>query len=155
MQSRATIPSTSSEHCYRKTNFSGAPAKIPRHVRKNNTHCQSFFKHSLLYCLFPLLWSDRLIFCSWLVCISTVRFVMPTFLLAEVCGEPVCRVQCEQVSRGLAGLRLYPDLQKSLHEGLSSWVDTLYTFWDNVTHYKTGSIHFLGLMNSATKRHIP
>ena len=34
---------------------------------------------------------------------------------------------------------------------LSSWVDTLYTFWDNITHYKTKSVHFLGLMNSATK----
>ena len=24
-------------------------------------------------------------------------------------------------------------------------------FWDNTTHYKTKSVHFLGLMNSATK----
>ena len=31
-------------------------------------------------------------------------------------------------------------------------MDTLYTFWDNITHYKTKSVHFLGLMNSATKR---
>ena len=30
-------------------------------------------------------------------------------------------------------------------------MDTLYTFWDNSTHYKTESVHFLGLMNSATK----
>ena len=30
-------------------------------------------------------------------------------------------------------------------------MDTLYTFWDNITHYKTKSVHFLGLMNSATK----
>ena len=30
-------------------------------------------------------------------------------------------------------------------------MDTLYTFWDNITHYKTESVHFLGLMNSATK----
>ena len=30
-------------------------------------------------------------------------------------------------------------------------MDTLYTSWDNVTHYKTESVHFLGLMNSATK----
>ena len=29
--------------------------------------------------------------------------------------------------------------------------DTLYTFWDNITHYKTESVNFLGLMNSATK----
>ena len=29
-------------------------------------------------------------------------------------------------------------------------MDTLYTFWDNTTHYKTKSVHFLGLMNSAT-----
>ena len=28
-------------------------------------------------------------------------------------------------------------------------MDTLYTFWDNITHYKTESV--LGLMNSATK----
>ena len=34
---------------------------------------------------------------------------------------------------------------------LSSWVDTLYTFWDSSTHYKTESVHFWGLMNSATK----
>ena len=33
---------------------------------------------------------------------------------------------------------------------LSSSVDTLYTFWDNNTHYKTESVHFLGPMNSAT-----
>ena len=30
-------------------------------------------------------------------------------------------------------------------------MDTLYTFLDNTTHYKTRSVHFLGLMNSATK----
>ena len=30
-------------------------------------------------------------------------------------------------------------------------MDTLYTFWDNLTHYKAESVHFLGLMNSATK----
>ena len=30
-------------------------------------------------------------------------------------------------------------------------MDTLYTFWDNITHYKTESVHFWGLMNSATK----
>ena len=29
-------------------------------------------------------------------------------------------------------------------------MDTLYTFWDNITHYKTESVHFWGLMNSAT-----
>ena len=32
-------------------------------------------------------------------------------------------------------------------------MDTLYyAFWDNMTHYKTKSVHFGGLMNSATKR---
>ena len=30
-------------------------------------------------------------------------------------------------------------------------MDTLYTFGDNIPHYKTKSVHFLGLMNSATK----
>ena len=30
-------------------------------------------------------------------------------------------------------------------------MDTLYTFGDNTTDYKTESVHFLGLMNSATK----
>ena len=30
-------------------------------------------------------------------------------------------------------------------------MDTLYTFWDNIIHYKTKSVRFLGLMNSATK----
>ena len=30
-------------------------------------------------------------------------------------------------------------------------MDTLYTFGDNLTHYKTESVHFFGLMNSATK----
>ena len=30
-------------------------------------------------------------------------------------------------------------------------MDTLYTFWDSITHYKTESVHFLGLMNSATR----
>ena len=30
-------------------------------------------------------------------------------------------------------------------------MDTLYTFWDNITHYKTESVDFWGLMNSATK----
>ena len=33
-------------------------------------------------------------------------------------------------------------------------MDTLYTFWDNSTHYKTESVIFLGLMNSATKLRI-
>ena len=27
---------------------------------------------------------------------------------------------------------------------LSSSVDTLYTVWDNITHYKTEGVHFLG-----------
>ena len=31
-------------------------------------------------------------------------------------------------------------------------MDTLYTSWDNITLYKTESVHFLGLMNSATKK---
>ena len=26
-----------------------------------------------------------------------------------------------------------------------------YTFWDNITHYKTESVHFLGLLNLASK----
>ena len=30
-------------------------------------------------------------------------------------------------------------------------MDTLFTAWDNITHYKTESAHFWGLMNSATK----
>ena len=30
-------------------------------------------------------------------------------------------------------------------------MDTLYTFWGNITHFNTKSAHFLGLMNSATK----
>ena len=30
-------------------------------------------------------------------------------------------------------------------------MDTLYTFGDNMTDYKTKSVHFLGLMNSATE----
>ena len=30
-------------------------------------------------------------------------------------------------------------------------MDTLYTFWDSIAHYKTKSVHFWGLMNSATK----
>ena len=34
---------------------------------------------------------------------------------------------------------------------LSSCVDTLSTFWDNIACYKTKSEHFLGLMNSAAK----
>ena len=29
-------------------------------------------------------------------------------------------------------------------------MDTLYTFWGTSTHYKTESVNFLGLMNSAT-----
>ena len=29
-------------------------------------------------------------------------------------------------------------------------MDTLYTFWDSITHYRTKSVHFLRLMNSAT-----
>ena len=30
-------------------------------------------------------------------------------------------------------------------------MDTLYTYWDNLTHYKTESVDFWGLMNSTTK----
>ena len=30
-------------------------------------------------------------------------------------------------------------------------MDTLYIFWDFITYYKAKSVHFLGLMNSATK----
>ena len=33
-------------------------------------------------------------------------------------------------------------------------MDTLYTFWDNTTHYKTKSVDFLGLMTSATKKNL-
>ena len=28
-------------------------------------------------------------------------------------------------------------------------MDTLYTFWENITHQKAKRVHFLGLMNSA------
>ena len=31
-------------------------------------------------------------------------------------------------------------------------MDTLYTFGDNITHYKTKIVHFLWLMNSAAKK---
>ena len=31
----------------------------------------------------------------------------------------------------------------------------LKTFWDNITHYKTKSVHLLGLMNPATKVFLP
>ena len=31
-------------------------------------------------------------------------------------------------------------------------MDTLYTFWENITHSKTESVHFLGLMNSAISK---
>ena len=30
-------------------------------------------------------------------------------------------------------------------------MDKFYTFWDNLTHHKTESVHFLGLMDSATR----
>ena len=30
-------------------------------------------------------------------------------------------------------------------------MDTLYTFWDNISHYKTESVNFEGLLNAATK----
>ena len=30
-------------------------------------------------------------------------------------------------------------------------MDTLNTFWDNITYSKTESVYFWGLMNSATK----
>ena len=30
-------------------------------------------------------------------------------------------------------------------------MDTLYTFWDKITHYKPESVYFWGLMNLATK----
>ena len=32
-------------------------------------------------------------------------------------------------------------------------MDTLYTFWGDITHYKTESVHFLGRMDPATKLH--
>ena len=32
---------------------------------------------------------------------------------------------------------------------VAAWIH--FTLWDNITHYKTESVHFLGLMNSATK----
>ena len=34
-------------------------------------------------------------------------------------------------------------------------MDTLYTCWDIITHYKTESVYFGGLMNSATKKGRP
>ena len=34
-------------------------------------------------------------------------------------------------------------------------MDTLYTFWDNIAHYKTKSVHIVGPMNSATKVRVP
>ena len=33
-------------------------------------------------------------------------------------------------------------------------MDTLYTFLDNTTHYKTKSVHFLVRMNSAAKKRV-
>ena len=33
-------------------------------------------------------------------------------------------------------------------------MDKLYTFWDNIIHYKPESVHLLGLMNSATKKRV-
>ena len=30
-------------------------------------------------------------------------------------------------------------------------MDTLYTFWDSIAHYKNGSVHFWGLMNLSTE----
>ena len=30
-------------------------------------------------------------------------------------------------------------------------MDTLYTSWENIMHYKIKSVHFGGLLNSATK----
>ena len=50
-----------------------------------------------------------------------------------------------QTVRALRGFR-------GLCVSFSSCVDTLYTFWDNITHSKTKSVHFWGLMNSATKK---
>ena len=34
---------------------------------------------------------------------------------------------------------------------VDEWIHFIYTFRDNTTHYKTESVHCLGLMNSATK----
>ena len=45
------------------------------------------------------------------------------------------------------GARTHTVILEEYDELLSSRVDTLYTFWDNMTHYKTESVHFLGLMN--------
>ena len=62
------------------------------------------------------------------------------------------------LSYSASSLRFKPDLIHSCAFCLlspflllGSCVDTLYTFWDHITHYKTESVHFLGLMNSATK----
>ena len=38
-----------------------------------------------------------------------------------------------------------------LSAGKEAGGSTLYTFWDNITHYKTKSVHFWGAMNSAAK----
>ena len=37
---------------------------------------------------------------------------------------------------------------------VAEWIH-LKTFWDNITHYKTKSVHLLGLMNPATKVLLP
>ena len=62
-------------------------------------------------------------------------------------------------SKGLKALKTWELSTQDFEENLtlfkidfSSWVDRLYTFGDNITHYKTESLHFGGLMNSATKR---
>ena len=47
------------------------------------------------------------------------------------------------------GLSSNGQLEVGCVQSLSSWVDTLYAFWDNITHYKTESVYFF--MNSATK----
>ena len=61
------------------------------------------------------------------------------------------RTRC--CSAGFAGsgaCGVYGLCQNLLHRSffLSSWVDTLYTLWDNIPHYKTESVNFWGLMNS-------
>ena len=33
---------------------------------------------------------------------------------------------------------------------VAEWIH-FYAFWDNITHSKNYSVHFLGLLNSATK----
>ena len=56
---------------------------------------------------------------------------------------------CEHITSGVLSTETFHRRFQGVNS-VAEWM-RFTLFWDNTTHYKTESVHFLGLMNSATE----